>query len=109
MPKWASGDLLLRVLAYHTQVQPEGGLSKATRKRVARLADPWGNAGRPPRPASLRLKPGSRLIRLAFLSPKITEAILDGRQPLGLSATRLMQVSRLPLDLWVQKQALGFS
>jgi hypothetical protein len=27
----------------------------------------------------------SRLIRLAFLSPEITEAILDGRQPLGFS------------------------
>jgi len=51
----------------------------------------------------------SRLIRLAFLSPEITEAILDGRQPLVLSATRLMQVSRLPLDWRVQKQALGFS
>ncbi len=51
----------------------------------------------------------SRLIRLAFLSPEITEAILDGRQPLGLTAARLMQVSRLPLDWRAQKQALGFS
>ena len=63
MPKRASRDLLLRALAYHTQVQAEGGLSKASHKRLARLADPKGNAGRPPRPASLRLKPGSRLIR----------------------------------------------
>ncbi len=51
----------------------------------------------------------SRLIRLAFLSPEITEAILDGRQPLGLTATKLMRVSRLPLDWRAQRQALGFS
>ncbi len=50
----------------------------------------------------------SRLIRLAFLSPEITEAILDGRQPLGLTAAKLMRVSRLPLDWRAQKQALGF-
>ncbi len=51
----------------------------------------------------------SRLIRLAFLSPEITEAILDGRQPLGLTATKLMQVSRLPLEWRAQRQALDFS
>ncbi len=50
----------------------------------------------------------SRLIRLAFLSPEITEAILDGRQPLGLTAAQLMQVSRLPLDWRAQGQTLGF-
>ncbi len=51
----------------------------------------------------------SRLIRLAFLSPEITGAILDGRQPLGLTATKLMQVSRLPLEWRAQRQALDFS
>ncbi len=51
----------------------------------------------------------SRLIRLAFLSPEITEAILDGRQPLGLTAAKLMQVSRLPLEWRAQGQTLDFS
>ena len=51
----------------------------------------------------------SRLIRLAFLSPEITEAILNGRQPLGLTAAKLMQVSWLPIAWRAQKQALGFS
>ena len=50
----------------------------------------------------------SRLIRLAFLNPEITEAILDGRQPLGLTAAKLMQVSRLPLEWRAQGQTLGF-
>ncbi len=38
----------------------EGGLSKAARKRLAHLADPKGNDGRPAPP---RLRPGTRLIR----------------------------------------------
>ena len=50
----------------------------------------------------------SRLIRLAFLSPEITEAILDGRQPLGLTAAKLMQVSGRSLDWRAQRQMLGF-
>ncbi len=50
----------------------------------------------------------SRLIRLAFLSPEITEAILDGRQPIGLTAAKLMRVSRLPLEWRAQQQAIGF-
>ncbi len=62
-PKRASRDLLLRALAYHIQERAEGGLSKAALKRLARLADPKGNDGRSPRPASPRLRPGMRLIR----------------------------------------------
>jgi len=50
----------------------------------------------------------SRLIRLAFLSPEITEAILDGRQPLGLTAAKLMRVSRRPLEWRAQRDVLGF-
>ncbi len=60
-PKRASRDLLLRALAYHIQERAEGGLSKAALKRLAHLADPKGNDGRPPRPP--RLRPGTRLIR----------------------------------------------
>ncbi len=62
-PKRASRDLLLRALAYHIQDRAEGGLSKAALKRLAHLADPKGNDGRPPRLAPPRLRPGTRLIR----------------------------------------------
>ena len=62
-PKRASRDLLLRALAYHIQERAEGGLSKAALKRLAHLADPKGNDGRPPRPAPPRLRPGTRLVR----------------------------------------------
>src|SRR5579859_6415845 len=39
----------------------------------------------------------TRVLRLAFLAPGITAAILDGRQPPDLTATRLLQSSNIPL------------
>jgi site-specific DNA recombinase len=50
-----------------------------------------------------------RLVRLAYFAPDITEAILDGRQPTGLNAKRLLQGSPLPLDWQGQRRALGFA
>lgn len=51
----------------------------------------------------------TRLIRLALLSPDITKAILDGRQPPGLTASRLMRDTRFPLEWRAQRKALGFT
>jgi hypothetical protein len=51
----------------------------------------------------------SRLIRLAWLAPDIVQAILQGRQPIGLSATRLIEDWRLPLDWQDQRSSLGFA
>ncbi len=62
-PKRISRDLLLRALAYHVQEQTEGGLSKAALRRLASIAEPKGNGSRPPRPATPRPRPGTRLIR----------------------------------------------
>jgi hypothetical protein len=62
-PKRASRDLLLRLVAYDLQEQAEGGLSKATRRRLAKLAGLNGENREPISPHSVRLKPGSRLIR----------------------------------------------
>ena len=39
----------------------------------------------------------TRLVRLSYLAPDITRAILDGRQPHGLTADKLLVQSRLPL------------
>ncbi len=48
-------------------------------------------------------------IRLTYLAPDIIGAILDGKQPIGLSASRLIAVARdLPHD-WAEQHAyLGF-
>lgn len=51
----------------------------------------------------------TRLLRLSFLSPAITIAILEGRQPQDLTANRLLNDTRLPLDWDEQKVALGFT
>ena len=45
-----------------------------------------------------------RLIDLAFLSPELIEAILQGRQPVALTATRLTKLE-LPLD-WTEQHRL---
>src|SRR6202171_6308993 len=45
-----------------------------------------------------------RLVDLAFLSPELVEAILQGRQPVELTATRLTQLD-LPLD-WTEQRGL---
>ena len=50
------------------------------------------------------------LVRLSYLSPEIVRAILAGQQPVELSATRLVQLSKgLPHDWQAQRQVLGFS
>jgi len=45
-----------------------------------------------------------RLVGLAFLSPELVEAILQGRQPVELTATRLIALD-LPLD-WTEQRRL---
>jgi site-specific DNA recombinase len=48
-----------------------------------------------------------RLLQLWFLSPRIVEAIAEGRQPPDLSVTRLTHRAELPLVWSAQEQALG--
>ncbi|MDA8250550.1 MAG: recombinase family protein [Rhodospirillales bacterium] len=50
-----------------------------------------------------------RIVRLAYLAPDITTAILDGRQPANLTAARLAQTSDLPLAWSDQRRVLGFA
>jgi site-specific DNA recombinase len=51
----------------------------------------------------------TRLVRLSYLAPDITQAILDGRQPRDLTAEKLLGHSRLPLAWHEQRIVLGFS
>jgi site-specific DNA recombinase len=51
----------------------------------------------------------TRLVRLSYLAPDITHAILDGRQPRDLTAEKLLENSRLPLAWHDQRTALGFA
>ncbi len=51
----------------------------------------------------------TRMLRLGFLAPDITQAILHGRQPADLTAQKPMADTRLPLDWHDQRTALGFA
>ena len=51
----------------------------------------------------------TRLFRLAFLSPDIVAAILDGRQPPELTVRKLLDDTRLPLAWSEQRAKLGFA
>jgi len=48
------------------------------------------------------------IIPFALLAPDIIEAILDGRQPIGLTLERLFGASPLPISWSQQRLTLGF-
>jgi site-specific DNA recombinase len=47
----------------------------------------------------------SRVLRCAFLAPDITTAIIEGRQPVDLTATKLLRLADLPQG-WDEQRAL---
>jgi site-specific DNA recombinase len=51
----------------------------------------------------------TRLVRLSYLAPDITQVILEGRQPRDLTAEKLLEHSRLPLAWHQQRTVLGFT
>ncbi len=51
----------------------------------------------------------TRLLRLTLLAPSIVGAILNGSQPPELTARKLMDDTRLPLDWNEQRRSLGFA
>lgn len=50
----------------------------------------------------------ARLVRLGYLAPDISTAILEGRQPATLTRIRLARTSNLPLDWNEQRRLFGF-
>ncbi len=51
----------------------------------------------------------TRVLRLTYLAPDITRAILEGRHPRDLIAQKLLAHSRLPLTWPEQRRVLGFA
>jgi hypothetical protein len=93
-PKRASRDLLLRALAYRVQERAEGGLSKAAKKRLVRLASGNGadpNPGQPPAP---RLEPGTRLVREWRGEVHQVTVLEEGFEHRGATYGSLSQVAR---------------
>jgi site-specific DNA recombinase len=105
--------------------------------RIATATDDWPNARRDPSLIKLIVRahqarkaldnPGNRsletaassmglsvqylcrLLRLAYLAPDITAAILDGRQPAHLNRQFLARINSLPIDWAGQREMLGFA
>lgn len=50
----------------------------------------------------------TRVVRLSFLAPDITRAILQGDQPAEINARKLMADTRVPIDWDAQRTHLGF-
>ena len=50
----------------------------------------------------------SRVLQLAFLAPDIIEAVLDGRQPVALTARYLKRLKPVPTSWSEQRRILGF-
>ncbi len=94
VPKRASRDLLLRGLAYHVQEQAEGGLSKSTRRRLAKLAGRNSEDRESISPPNLRLKPGNRLIREWHGVTHSVMVLDDGFDWRGDRYTSLSQIAR---------------
>ena len=49
----------------------------------------------------------ARMMQLAFLAPDLVERILDGAQPVALTAQRLKRLGELPLDWEAQRRLLA--
>ncbi len=58
-----------------------------------------------------QLRPGavSRILPLAWLAPDIAQAILEGHQPVELTAKAMRDLPELPLDWSDQHRVLGFA
>ena len=62
-PPRLSRDLLTRGVAYKIQERAHGGLSKATKRKIAKLAQSLEADGHIILDPGIRLKPGARLVR----------------------------------------------
>ena len=96
-----------------TQGQPDPQLCRLVAR--ARLCFDQLESGEIPNVRAIAERDGphesdiSRILPLAFLAPDIVEAILNGRQPVELTAESLKRLRALPTDWDAQRRLLGFS
>lgn len=106
-------ELRLIVPGKETAARPDTSLvrllARAHQMRDRLVADPDQTITQLAEQVRLTASYLTRLLRLAFLAPDIVTAILEGRQPLELSANKLMADTRLPIEWVGQRQMLGFA
>ncbi|MBN8998662.1 MAG: recombinase family protein [Rhizobiales bacterium] len=110
--KRAGFELRLIVSGKAPSARPDASLvrllARAHRIRDKLFADPEHNITSMAAQEGLTPSYLTRLLRLAFLAPDITTAILDGHQPVELTANKLIADTRLPIDWAEQRSRLGF-
>ncbi len=83
-------------------------IAQAHRLRKLLLDHQGRSLGRLAEAAGLSDAYVARILRLAFLAPDIAEAILEGRQPVTLTANRLANLKAVPMDWNAQRTLLAF-
>ncbi|WP_266349687.1 IS3 family transposase [Kaistia dalseonensis] len=105
-------ELRLVVPGKETGARPDHSLvrlvARAHQMRDRLVADPDRTITQLAEQERLTASYLTRLLRLAFVAPDIVTAILDGRQPVELTANKIMADTRLSIDWSGQRQALGF-
>ena len=81
-------------------------LARAHHLQSMFMAEKSGSFDELARQAGLAPKRAAWILRLSWLAPSITEAILNGKQPAQLTADKLVRMSRLPMDWREQHAAL---
>ncbi len=103
--------LLIGGAEMHSRTKADAGLLKLI-ARAHELQEIFTRGGRPisemADEAGLSSSYFTRMLRLSFLAPDITRAILHGRQPADLNAHKLMADTRAPIDWHEQRAGLGF-
>ena len=94
-----------------SETKSDAGLLKLI-ARAHELQEIFTRGGRPisemAKEAGMSSSYFTRMLRLSFLAPDITQAILHGRQPADLNAHKLMADTRAPIDWHDQRVGLGF-
>jgi len=94
-PRGGRRDLLIRFLAYRMQEQAYGGVSQATRRRLAELARKFETNPNAELPGAPRIKPGTRLIRdWCGQSHRVT-VLENGYEYQGKHYSSLSRIARL--------------
>ena len=89
-----SRDLLILGLGYRLQEIEQGGLGKATRRKLQTIAKALRTTGRVGSTPSLSLKPGSRLIREWHGRTHIVTVTEDGFEFAGTSYASLSKIAK---------------
>jgi len=103
--------LLIGAANERSGTKADAGLLKLI-ARAHELQEIFTRGGRPisemAQEAGLSSSYFTRMLRLSFLAPDITRAILHGRQPAELNAHKMMADTRAPIDWHEQRAGLGF-